>query len=349
LLQTAPTSSGGRIRKLGKRLRASLASAAIFQILDTLSAIDCSIRSRKINHILQQINPQLVHAMRIPFEGIAAGLAVQSETPLIISVWGNDFTLFAKNNLLIGQQTRKALERASAMHTDCQRDVPLAYEFGFSRDKPIIVLPGSGGIRDDIFYSSEPNLDLYAQLEIPSGSRIIINPRGVRGYVRTDLFFKALSRVIETDARVIALCPGLQGNSAVEQWVKESGIQANVRLLPTVKHHEMADLFRLSEVTVSPATHDGTPNTLLEAMACGCFPVAGKIASVEEWITDGDNGLLFPVEDIDAQGNAILRALEDEKLRWNATLINRQLIAERAEYQTVMSNAQQFYDAVIRI
>lgn len=44
----------------------------------------------------------------------------------------------------------------------------------------------------------------------------------------------------------------------------------------------MAYLFRLADVTVSLSEDDGTPNTLLEAVACGCFPIAGDIESVRE-------------------------------------------------------------------
>lgn len=54
----------------------------------------------------------------------------------------------------------------------------------------------------------------------------------------------------------------------------------------------MAELFRLSSVAVSPSLHDGTPNTLLEAMDCGCIIVTGDIESVREWINDGENGSL---------------------------------------------------------
>ena len=33
--------------------------------------------------------------------------------------------------------------------------------------------------------------------------------------------------------------------------------------------------------------HDGTPNTLLEGMACGCLPVAGDLDSIREWLKPG--------------------------------------------------------------
>ena len=90
-----------------------------------------------------------------------------------------------------------------------------------------------------------------------------------------------------------AFCaPPCRGEPEAENWVQQLGIADAVDLMPKVSRAEMADLYRQARVAASPSEHDGTPNTLLEAMACGCFPVAGDIASLREWIEDGKNGLI---------------------------------------------------------
>jgi hypothetical protein len=53
-------------------------------------------------------------------------------------------------------------------------------------------------------------------------------------------------------------------------------------LLPQV------DLFAL------PSQAEGISNTLLEAMACGCAPVATGVGGNPELVMDGDNGSLVP-------------------------------------------------------
>jgi glycosyltransferase involved in cell wall biosynthesis len=97
---------------------------------------------------------------------------------------------------------------------------------------------------------------------------------------------------------------------------------------------------------VSPSEFDGTPNTLLEAMACGAFPVAGDIASVREWIDDGANGLLVDPGDPRALADAILRAIGDGGLRERAAARNRALVAERADHVRVMARAEALYARV---
>ncbi|MEN3334565.1 MAG: hypothetical protein V7641_3930 [Blastocatellia bacterium] len=299
--------------------------------------------------LLKQIAPDIVHAMRIPFEGILAAKAAPPHLPLLISVWGNDFTLCAPDNPLIARQTRQALGRADALHTDCRRDLALAIEeWGFDAKKLAAVLPGAGGIQMTRFYADTSDERLRQQLNISEDAPVIINARGFRDYVRNDVYFAAIPLVLKKYPQVVFLCVAMYGNTLAEKWVQQFGIAANVRLLPQVERDEMANLFRLARVAVSPSLHDGTPNTLLEAMACGCLPVAGRIESVEEWIEDQVNGLLCDATNVESLAGAMIRALEDEPLRQAARERNRQLIAERAEYHYAMQQAEAFYKEIIR-
>ncbi len=299
--------------------------------------------------LIERISPDIVHAMRIPFEGILAAKATPAQFPLVISVWGNDFTLFGNRNPLIARQTLGALRRADALLCDCRRDLRLAVsEWGFSGEKPAALLPGAGGVETSVFNPEGDSPEPGEQLRIPTGARVIINPRGFRKYVRNDIFFQSIPLVLEKHPESIFLCVGMQGNPVAEKWVNRLAITTSVRLLPVMPHKEMARLFRLAEITVSPSLHDGTPNSLLEAMACGCFPVAGNIESVREWIADKENGLLCDPTNRRSLADAIARALDDGGLRDRARGPNVSMVAERAEYEKVMREAEKFYQQVIQ-
>jgi glycosyltransferase involved in cell wall biosynthesis len=110
----------------------------------------------------------------------------------------------------------------------------------------------------------------------------------------------------------------------------------------------MATLFRRAQVSVSPSTHDGTPNTLLEAMACGCFPIAGDLESVREWLVRGETGLIVNPADNEGLAWAIIRALEDDGLRQSAAQRNVQVTRQRADYATCMQQAEDFYRTVVQ-
>jgi glycosyltransferase involved in cell wall biosynthesis len=291
----------------------------------------------QLRSFMERVKPDLVHAMRIPYEGMMAADAYNG-TPLIVSTWGNDFTLHAPSTRLMSHYTRWTMQVADALHADCHRDVRLAREWGFGRGKTALVAPGNGGIRTDIFYPPEK----------PVEEPIIINPRGFRPYVRNDVFFKAIPLVLakRPDARFLFAL--MAGESQAEQWIKELGVSDAVELLSPMTHTKMAEMFRRAQIVASPSIHDGTPNSLLEGMACGCFPIAGDLESIREWITPQENGLLFDATNPQSIANALISTLENKNLRQNAAGLNQNIIADRAQYWHNMQSAEEFYREVAR-
>jgi len=290
----------------------------------------------RLRGFIERVKPDLVHAMRTPYEGMLAADAYTG-TPLVVSIWGNDFTLHAPSTGLMGHYTRWTMQVADALHADCRRDVRLAREWGFDKRKPALVAPGNGGIRTDIFYPPPK----------PVEEPVIINPRGFRPYVRNDTFFKAIPLVLEKHPKARFIFALMAGESQALQWMQELRIEHAVELLPALSHSTMAEVFRRAQIVASPSLHDGTPNSLLEGIACGCFPVAGDLESIREWITPAENGLLFDSNDPRSIANAILAAIENKSLRSNAAGLNQTMIAARAEYGQNMQMAEEFYEKLI--
>jgi glycosyltransferase involved in cell wall biosynthesis len=327
--------------------------------------------AKKLRKFINEIQPDLIHAMRIPYEGMLtakalgrgnlaptqiapsavqpAPSAVQpapsavlggrlvTHPSFLVSVWGNDFTLHAPSTPLMKSYTKFVLQKVDALHADTNRDVKLAQEMGLDKNKLTLVTPGNGGVRSDVFYPPEELVK----------NPIIINPRGVRPYVRNDNFFKAIPLVLAKFPDAKFICTSMQGESQAMKWIQELNISSSVELLPAIEYQKMGELFRSAQIAVSPSIHDGTPNSLIEAMACGCFPVAGDLESIREWITHGQNGLLFDSNNPQSIADAILLGLERQDLRRDATSLNANLISAKADYDVNMKKVEEFYGKVI--
>ena len=165
--------------------------------------------------------------------------------------------------------------------------------------------------------------------------------------MRNDTFFKAIPKVLKRMPSAAFLCPNMAGQRVAEEWIKRLEIADSVHLLPKLTPSDLAVVFRRAQVSVSPSEHDGTPNTLLEAMACGAYPVAGDLQSIREWIEDGKNGTLLDPASVDELAEGITRALEDAEIRERAATINIQIIERRADYEQGMQRARAFYEELL--
>jgi len=296
----------------------------------------------RLNRLVGRIRPDAVHALRIPFEGMLAA-QLPAKYPLAVSIWGNDLTLHAEGGWLMGVLTRRTLKRADALAADAARDIRLGKLWGFDSEKQTLVIPGNGGISlSDIRLIADAGQVNLSWL--PRDFHIIINPRGFRpGSVRNDTFFKSIPLVLSRIPNTLFVCCSMAGNPEAQDWVSRLKIEKNVILLPTLSQNDLWPLFQKAEASVSVSQHDGTPNSLLEAMSLGCFPIVGDIESVREWITPGINGILVDPDSPEQLANAILCAIETPALRQKAEEINRDLILTRAEKSVVSAAAAAFY------
>ena len=308
-----------------------------------IGPVSTRLYKKKYLTLLKTIQPDLVHALRIPFEGFLASMTPK-EIPFIVSIWGNDLTLHSFGSRAMQKATLVTLERADGLLADAQRDIRLGRQWGFDFDKPSLIVPGSGGINFVELNRSLPEEDNILDFSLLENRPLIINPRGFRpGSVRNDIFFKAIPHILQRLPDAYFICTAMAGQPEALRWVHRLKIEKNVRLLPYITQPQLWDLFKKAAVSVSISDHDGTPNSLLEAMACGCFPVVGDIESLREWITPGVNGLLVDTDSPQYVADAIFLAVKNEKLRNEAREINRNLILERADVGYVQTRIKMFY------
>lgn len=299
---------------------------------------------RTLTEIVRRAQPDLVHALRIPFEGLAAA-ELPSAVPLALSIWGNDLTFHARSNRWMANRTTAALRRCDALLADARRDLHLAGGLGFPlAQRPSLHVPGNGGIdAPRLRQAAEEGETLLAGL-VPEGRPLVVNPRGVRpGSVRNDTFFAAIPTVAREAPQTLFVCPGLAGEPQAEEARRNLGVEQNLLLLPRLAQPALWALFRKAAVLASISQHDGTPNSFLEALTCGCFPVMGDIESLREWILPGVNGLLVPPDSPERLAEALLAALGDGELRENARQWNAGHVLPAVDRADVRGRVENLY------
>lgn len=303
---------------------------------------------KELLQYVNEVQPDIVHALRIPFEGMLAS-ALPENIPLVVSIWGNDLTLHAKSSSQMHKRTKETLMRADALMADAARDIEMAKGMGLGADVPVSLVPGSGGLDLPAIKWHMKNADaVMMKYGLPEGQPLVINPRGFRpGSVHQDVFFSTIPLVLEKIPDAHFICPGMQGQPVAEKWIRQLGISEQVTLLPFIPQAELWGLYAQSDLYVSLSSHDGTPNSFLEAIACGCYPVVGDILSLREWISHGENGALVNPRDARVAAKAISNALENEDLRSKAAKHNYKRVKKRADRMTVSKSVKDLYKKLL--
>ena len=76
-----------------------------------------------------------------------------------------------------------------------------------------------------------------------------------------------------------------------------------------------ADWMRAIDVFVLCSRSESFPNALLEAMACGCCPVASRVGGTGELVTHGETGLLFDSCEVEQLADALCWLAQDAQSR----------------------------------
>ena len=83
----------------------------------------------------------------------------------------------------------------------------------------------------------------------------------------------------------------------------------NCHFFPAVQ--DVAPWLRAIDIFVLPSLSEALSNSLMEAMACGCCPIASDVGGNPELIVEGESGLLFPPADAAALAGRLLAILRD--------------------------------------
>ncbi len=100
------------------------------------------------------------------------------------------------------------------------------------------------------------------------------------------------------------------------------------------------------EFSIGVNATDGVPNAMLEAMTMGSFPIQSDTESTSEWITQGENGLLVEPGNTREIADAVTRAITDDALVNQASLLNHRLVRERLDMSVVLPKVVDMYTRV---
>jgi glycosyltransferase involved in cell wall biosynthesis len=125
----------------------------------------------------------------------------------------------------------------------------------------------------------------------------------------------ALEALVNVDGVVLVLAGEGDERPALERAVVELGLENRVSFLGAQTRERVLELFAAADASILSSSWENFPHTVVEALAVGTPVLATATGGVAEAVRDGENGLLVPVGDVRALGDAIRRYVGDEELQ----------------------------------
>jgi len=212
-----------------------------------------------------------------------------------------------------------------------------------------------GGVDLSIFKPGPSATELREHLKLPEGSRVLFSPRLARPLYNIDTIAHAAGIICETRPEVFVLVAlpshiqDLQYVSEVKAIFGNNAAKENVRYLPTLEYAEMADYFRLSDVSVSIPDTDGLGLSILESMACVTPTVIGNLPDYDrEYFEHEKTTLMVDVKDPRAVADAILRYLTDSDFTTRIQTEAHRRVFETGGEEIQMKKMNDIYNELIR-
>ena len=291
---------------------------------------------------IRNVQPDMIHSMVIQHAGyttLAARQQMRAAFPTwIVSNWGSSLYLFGR--LAKHKDRIKAVLAACDYYTcECERDVGLARQFGFTGHL-LPAIPAAGG-----FNMTEAQK--FRQPGPPSKRRIIL----LKGYQNWAGRALAGLRAIELCAdllqgyRVVIQLASPDVEIAAELVSQATGIP--IEIATHGDYMQAIRRFGSARIHIGLSISDGISQSLLESMVMGAFPIQSNTACANEWIEDGKSGFIVPPEDPHLIAAALRRAITDDALVDQAAQINEETVRQRLDSARVKQQTIALYQSVL--
>lgn len=289
----------------------------------------------KFESILLDIKPDVVHSFEMQSCSYPL-LKVMNRYPevnWVYSCWGSDL-YFYKNIKTHTKQIKNVLSRVDYLLTDCKRDYKISVECGF-KGEFLGVVPGGGGV----------NFKKNETIKCPLSDRKVIL---VKGY--ENRFGRALN-VVKAIEELIA--EGILDNEiiifgahkVVLDYVQNNELPFKCYSRNQLINHEVLELMGRSLIYIGNSISDGIPNTLIEAICLGAFPIQSEVGgAISEILKHDINGkIIQDSSSIKEIKHHIVSILNNENLLKQAMNFNKFLAENNFDENIVNKKIQEAY------
>jgi glycosyltransferase involved in cell wall biosynthesis len=130
-----------------------------------------------------------------------------------------------------------------------------------------------------------------------------------------------------------------------KQLAQELGVSDRIKFLGN--RLDVAEILAQSQIFLLLSHYEGLPISIVEGLRAGLPIVASNVGGVSEQVLDGKNGLLVPRQDLDATVAALMKLIDNPKLRLSMAAESRQHFLNSFNIDRTLAQTQKIYDLAL--
>jgi glycosyltransferase involved in cell wall biosynthesis len=157
---------------------------------------------------------------------------------------------------------------------------------------------------------------LRASLNIPRGRKIVLSVGRLSREKNQISLVVAMGKLLKSTCAHLVIVGDGPDQELILQRIRSLGLSD--RIILAGHHDNVLPFYRLADVLVISSSSEGSPNTLLEAMATSVPVVATAVGGIPEMVVDGSHALLVDPDNTDQMAASIAKVFfepENTKLR----------------------------------
>jgi glycosyltransferase involved in cell wall biosynthesis len=243
----------------------------------------------------------------------------------------------------------EAEPRSDAVMTICRQWHDHLVSVGVDPSKLVRI---SMGVETEQFRPAEPaeSARLRARLGLPPEALVVgfSAKRSSDSYNRkgTDVLVQAITalRLELPQASCLIIGPGW--SDVVARQVQQGGVCLHVPFV--LGREDLADVYRCLDVYWVTARIEGGPVPLIEAMSSGVCCVTTPVGMVPEFVRDGENAFLAPIDDANTLVQRTAALAADPDLRQRMAQAARRTILDGYRWERTTQSARDLYATAIK-
>jgi len=136
--------------------------------------------------------------------------------------------------------------------------------------------------------------------------------------------------------------------TTLQSLAVELGIAEQVKFLGATAHQEIPHLMTQAQILVHCSDHEGTPLTIMEAMACGLPVVASNVGGIPDVVKEGQTGYLLSPNDVVGFAERLITLLSQPDLARQFGQNGRAFAESHLSKEQVLAQIEAVYAAALK-